>query len=167
MEEEAHERGRIAAAAVRVGATLYHRLSRQLRRVWRPDFKGVRGIPITPDGRLVLVRHTYLPGWHFPGGGYKRGEEAEAAMLRELREEIGMTRHGALEHFADYRHRAEFWRDSLAFFVIRDVEFVPRRSLEIAAIGAFAPDALPEGLSPATQRRLAEWRGEAAIDPEW
>src|SRR5262249_6495801 len=39
----------------------------------------------------LLVRTSYLAGWHFPGGGIRRGETPEAAARRELDEEIGLT----------------------------------------------------------------------------
>ena len=57
--------------------------------------------------------------------------------------------------------------EQVTLFVVRDVEHEPRRSFEIADIRAFAADALPDDLTPATRRRADEWRGEAAIAPEW
>src|SRR3569833_3499042 len=49
---------------------------------------GVRAVLL--DGRKVLlVKHTYTPGWQFPGGGVEPGETAEAAAAREALEEAG------------------------------------------------------------------------------
>jgi 8-oxo-dGTP diphosphatase len=47
----------------------------------------------TADERLVLVRRAIEPGyglWVFPGGYVDRGEEVEAAAIREAREESGL-----------------------------------------------------------------------------
>lgn len=167
MESDLPPQGWIAALATRLAATGYDRMWRLIRRFRRSRLNGVRGIPVTRDGRLVLVRHTYLPGWHFPGGGYKPGEDPEAAMLRELREEIGMTKHGAVEHFGVYRHRRASRDEQVTLFVVRDVEYTPMRSFEIADIRAFAADALPDDLTLATQRRVEEWRDGAPVDPLW
>ena len=51
---------------------------------------GVRAIVRSDDGKFLLVRHTYTPGWHFPGGGVEKGESAERALSNELRQETGL-----------------------------------------------------------------------------
>ena len=43
-----------------------------------------------PDGRVLLVRHSYRSRWGFPGGLLKRGEEARHGARREAREEVGL-----------------------------------------------------------------------------
>ena len=39
----------------------------------RPTTLGVRGVVSNADGKVLLLRHTYTPGWHFPG---RRGRAA-------------------------------------------------------------------------------------------
>jgi 8-oxo-dGTP pyrophosphatase MutT (NUDIX family) len=43
-------------------------------------------------GRVLFVRHTYGDriSWELPGGGMHRREDPEAAVRREMREELGI-----------------------------------------------------------------------------
>ena len=122
--------------------------------VRRPRTFGVRAIALTPEGEIVLVRHSYLPGWYCPGGGRGRREEARDAAIRELREEIGMTAYGTVRFLRDYFGRQHFKRDTVSWFLVRDVRFIPQRSLEIDEVRCFPLDALPAEMSIIVRDRI-------------
>ena len=133
---------------------------------------GVRGIVIDPAGRIALVRHTYLPGWYLPGGGVERGESTQAALSRELREEIGVEAHNVVSVLGMYHALNEGRDDHVTVFVVQlDAAQATKAhaadGIEIARMAWFPPDALPTDTSPATARRLAEYRGDTAPAEVW
>lgn len=115
---------------------------------------GVHAVPLTPVGAVVLVRLTYARGWRLPGGGRKRGETAEEGMLRELSEEIGLVGHGTIERIDDVGPPRRPG-DRSALFLVRDVAYRPRRSLEVEDIGEFDPADLPDDVVTSTRETLA------------
>jgi 8-oxo-dGTP pyrophosphatase MutT (NUDIX family) len=117
------------------------------------------------DGtKLLLVRHTYMPGWHMPGGAIDPRESAAEAAARELREETWIEATGKPRFISFHFNPMKTKSDHVAFFLC-DQWHAPRGlatpNMEIAEVGFFARDALPEGVSPATLRRLAELDGTA------
>ncbi|MFG1346096.1 NUDIX domain-containing protein [Xanthobacter autotrophicus DSM 431] len=131
-----------------------------VRRVHHGMTLGVRVMARDGEGRLLLVRHTYIAGWHFPGGGVDLGETAEAAARRELREEANVEAEGALALAGLFFNPRVGGRDHVALFHAERLAIGPRpaRNTEIVAADFFPLDALPDGVSPATARRIAEWR---------
>lgn len=136
-----------------------------LRSLFRVPSLGVRGLALDGEGRVLLVRHTYVPGWYFPGGGVGFRESFEAAIVREMREEAGAHVHGEPQLFGIYANFARNRCDHVAFFVMPRIELGerPARSIEIAEVAFFAPDALPVGTTAATRARIAEWRQGARL----
>lgn len=119
--------------------TFLNGLRLALRKLTGPGRGGVHAVPLTASGKVVLVRLTYAPGWRVPGGGLGRKETAAQGMLRELREEIGLVSHGAVERLEEVQPG-----DPSAFFLVRDVVYRPRRSFEIAEVREFDPARLPD-----------------------
>lgn len=130
---------------------------------------GVRGACIDSDGRIFLVRHSYVPGWYMPGGGVEREESVVEALERELVEEGGIELASAATLFGVYWNQKRR-RDHIVLFVCRGFSrsnppTYPNR--EIAEVGFFHPHALPEETTPATRRRLDEIFHGAPPAPHW
>jgi ADP-ribose pyrophosphatase YjhB (NUDIX family) len=139
---------------VTAALTGFHRLRRIIWRLRGARGRGVLAVPLTPEGRLVLLRLTYAPGWRLPGGGVERGEDPRAAALRELREEIGMRSWGEVAAIDEFDHGPAD-RGISTLFLVRDVLYAPRRTYEVEEVGAFHPEALPEGATPLTRAKVA------------
>ena len=130
---------------------------------------GVRVIATDAQGRICLVRHTYTPGWQLPGGGVEPGENAGDALARELREEAAIALAGTPVLLGLFHNKAASRRDHVALYLAETITHLdtPRPRFEIAERGFFALDALPGETSPATLRRIAEWREGRIPAAEW
>jgi ADP-ribose pyrophosphatase YjhB (NUDIX family) len=148
----------LSGPASRRESRLITRIAHLVFRFTRPMTLGVRGIVLDSENRIFLVRHSYVPGWHLPGGGVEPGETLEEALRKELREE------GNLEVLAPPRLHGVFHnahvsrRDHVAVYVVRDFrQTAPRRpDHEIVEAGFFPVARLPEGTTRGTRSRLDE-----------
>ena len=130
---------------------------------------GVRGVVIDRAGRVFLVRHSYVAGWHLPGGGVETGETVHEALARELLEEGGISLRGPVALHGVFFNAQVSRRDHVAVFVVRDFTASggPRHPHEIIGHGFFASDALPEGTTRGTRARLAEVLDGAPLAQRW
>ncbi|NJC40148.1 ADP-ribose pyrophosphatase YjhB (NUDIX family) [Brevundimonas alba] len=118
---------------------------------------GVRGVAVDAHGRVLLVKHTYLHGWWLPGGGVERGQTAEDALIREMREEAGLIVEGRLALLSVHSNERHFRGDHVLVYRIDRFTLTDRTSHgEIAEVGWFDPHHLPEDTHRATRDRLAE-----------
>ncbi|MCY4080620.1 MAG: NUDIX domain-containing protein [Caldilineaceae bacterium] len=132
----------------------------------RPTTVGVRLLAVK-DGKVLLVKHTYLDGWYLPGGGVQPGETLRDAIAREAAEEAGVELH-ELRLFGVYISFLEGKSDHIAVFVCEAFTWRKVSSREIESVDCFALGELPEGTSPGTRRRIAEYTaGEEAVSAPW
>jgi ADP-ribose pyrophosphatase YjhB (NUDIX family) len=119
---------------------------------------GVRAVVIDDSGKVFLIVHSYVPGWHLPGGGVETGETAAVALARELREEGNIEVLELPQLFGVYFNGRISRRDHVALYVVRAFRqsAPPKPNHEIIAHGFFAPEALPQDTSRATRDRIAE-----------
>lgn len=94
----------------------------------RPITDVAVGILVDPAGRFLMTSRPpgkpYAGYWEFPGGKVEPGESVEAALARELREELGISVEACTvwrEEVVDYPHalvrlhfcRVQRWTGSL------------------------------------------------------
>jgi len=127
---------------------------------------GARALVIKDD-EVLLIRHTYESGWFTIGGAVDKGETFVQAAIRELQEEVGVTPTEPPVLFGVY-FNIYFGRDNyIAFYIVKEFRIEEVYSHEIAEKKWFKFDALPEGISPATKRRIEEYLGQREKSEKW
>ncbi|MBI3435711.1 MAG: NUDIX domain-containing protein [Proteobacteria bacterium] len=153
---------RLLEPAVRRVLHFYWRFARGLT-------LGVRALVVDGEARVFLVRHTYVDGWHLPGGGVEPGETLAQALARELLEEGNIELAAPPPMLGFYYNARISRRDHVAVYLVR--EFRQRGPLaanrEIAAGGFFHIDGLPPDTGKGTRARIAEALGGAPVSAEW
>ncbi len=136
----------------------------------RPMTLGVRGLVYDKGSNSVfLIRHTYVPGWHLPGGGVEFGETMLEALERELAEEGNIELSAPPKLRSLHANRQATGRDHVAFYLITAFRQTSPRAAdhEIAEAAFFPLDQLPDDTTPATRRRLAEIFNAKTVSPYW
>lgn len=86
-------RASLYATALRTFRRLPPPVRRGLVRVGTPSFTVGAVCAIVCDGKVIALRQPHRFGWSLPGGLLDRGEDAVAAVERELVEETGLSVH--------------------------------------------------------------------------
>ena len=129
---------------------------------------GVRGMVFDGEGRVLLIQHTYVHGWHLPGGGVEKHETVHEALERELVEEAGVRLAGPPSLLGIYSNRRVFRGDHVLIYRVDQWEACPQTSRgEIHAVEWFAPHALPDGVTNGTRKRIEEALGARPPDVFW
>src|SRR5450755_214046 len=127
---------------------------------------GVRAVVLDRDNRVFLVKHSYVAGWHLPGGGVEVGESFRDALQREMAEEgrIEVLGEPALHGLFLNSHVSR--RDHVAVYLVRQFrqDRLPEPNREIIACGFFDVAALPADTTTGTRLRISEvLEGKAPI----
>ena len=130
---------------------------------------GVRVVVQNEAGEVLLVRHTYVEGWHLPGGGVERGETLAMAARKELLEECGIKAGEKVEHIHTYKNNNASRFDHVALFRCHDWSYAQQKEPdgEIAEIAFFPLDDVPPGTTRYTSQRLLELFGEEPFSDIW
>ena len=129
-----------------------------LRATLQPIGVGVRVLLVHDDAAL-LVYHSYVPYWHLPGGGLKRGETLEAAARREVYEEAGAVVTGPLALLGIFLGNTRMRSDHTAVFACEAFALQPPTDRwEIEGRAFFALDRLPDNVTRGYRRLIARWR---------
>ena len=148
---------------------LIRRLMHDYWRFSRAATLGARAMVIDGEGRIFLIKHSYVAGWHLPGGGVETGETFLKALTRELAEEGNIVLTAPPVLHGIFFNGSASRRDHVALYIVREFrqDAVPVPGYEIVAHGYFAPDKLPEGTTRATRARIAEVFGGAKVSEVW
>lgn len=130
---------------------------------------GVRALVLDANNRIFLVKHSYVDGWHLPGGGVEVGETVLESLARELMEEGLIEMIGAPVLHGVFFSRGVSKRDHVVVYVVRSYrqQRMPEPNSEIVACGFFARSEIPSDTTLGTRNRIAEvFDGKPPI-PDW
>ena len=150
--------------------SLRTRLFHVYARLRRPMTLGVRGLVENAEGHILLVRHTYIGGWHMPGGGVERGEPCIEALRREMAEEAGILLQGRPALSGIFSNHAAFPNDHVLLYHVPAPIWAQGKATAVAEIAETRwcpPSDLPDGTTAGTRLRLSEFYGDAAPTPYW
>ncbi len=137
-------------------------------RLTRGKTLGVRGLVTDAAGKVLLIEHTYIPGWWLPGGGVDAGETAPDAVARELREEAGINPLEPPRLLSVHSNEVFFPGDHVLLFRVEAWERCEMTSHgEIKNVGFFAIDDLPADIDGGSLRRIHEALLGFPPDPFW
>lgn len=138
-------------------------------RLKRPMTLGVRVIATDKDGKICLIRHTYVKGLHLPGGGVEPKETIFEAAAKELEEETGIKRHpNEFKLIGFYSNEPSFKSDHIALFHISACETIEGfNSHEISECIFVKSDELPNDATRATRERIIEFESKAFTNKYW
>ncbi|MGA7074167.1 NUDIX domain-containing protein [Bradyrhizobium sp.] len=119
---------------------------------------GVRAVVLDAENRVFLVKHSYISGWHLPGGGVETGETFREALQRELVEEGRIELVGEPALFGVYLNSHISRRDHVAVYLVRQFrqDRLPEPNREIVDCGFFETQALPAETTAGTRLRISE-----------
>ena len=144
-----------------------YRVHQVYKRFAAPITLGCRAI-VVQDDKVLLVRHSYKEGWYLPGGAVDRKESLPQAIARELLEECHIEVREP-ELVAMYFSELEGRSDHVALYLVKNfIKIAGRRhDPEIAAREFFPLAQLPQECSPATKRRLNEFKSGSPKPERW
>ncbi len=73
----------------RLALTAAYKILRRWKILTKASNRGA-AVAVWFDDQILVVRHSYRPGWSLPGGQIKKNEEPRSAASRELKEEVGI-----------------------------------------------------------------------------
>lgn len=147
--------------------TIYKPIRKIYWYITRPITVGVRAIILNKDDQVLLLRHTYMPGWYLPGGGADRKEILTDAIKRELHEELGMTSVKIDGFLGMYTNLSELKTDHIAVFIIKEYQMEENSNPEIAEARFFDVHDLPGDISRGSKKRVMEFLKIQEIDYRW
>ena len=150
-------------------SNIIHALLRPFWRLTRGLTMGAQAVVLDEDGQVLLVRHGYRPGWHFPGGGVEWLESLNQAMERELYEETGIELTGPAEFHGIFTNFKKFKGDHIGVYIIRHWKWEkkPKPNAEIKEIDFFNPHSLPEATVAGVRNRLKEILEQDPQSSQW
>lgn len=148
---------------------LFNRLLHGYFLVSRGLTLGVRAVVRDPDGKFLLVRHTYTPGWHFPGGGVEKGDTIVESLRNELLQETGLQLYGTPRLHGVFHNSDVSKSDHVLVYICDAEDHVPKKpsSLEITEIAYFSLSDLPESIDAGTIRRMREVIDGEPLSEAW